>query len=109
MPGDPRFLGAIRALAEQAASYTKLPAPAGQALAGAVEHAAAAAMQAVGSPEALLDIAFAGNDAAVTVVIGCNRPSAAPQPDSSSSDGMSVRWQSDGSRLTCEIRHAISA
>jgi hypothetical protein len=108
MPGDPRFLGAIRALAEQAASYAKLSSDAGTALAGAVERAADAAMQAVGSPDARLDIAFAGNDAAVTVIIGCDRQSAAPQPESSSSDGLSVQWQSDGSRLTCEIRQAIS-
>ena len=39
MPGDERFVGAIRQLAAQAASYAQLPAEAGEVLAGHVEQA----------------------------------------------------------------------
>ena len=109
MPGDPRFLGAIRALTAQAASYANLPAEAGEALAGEVERAAESAIQSSPSAEAPIDVAFTGDDAALTVVIGCQqRPSARP-PDSFSSDGISVHWRSDGSRLTCRIRQTTHA
>ena len=43
MPGDERFVGAIRLLAAQAASYAKLSAEAGEALAGVVERTTQAA------------------------------------------------------------------
>jgi hypothetical protein len=109
MPGDPRFLGAIRALAEQAASYAKLSADAGKALAGEVERAADSAIRAVSSADAVIDVAFAGDESAVTVVIGCDQGGAAARPpDASSSNGISVHWRSDEGRLTCQVRQVVT-
>ena len=48
MPGDERFVGAIRLLAAQAASYAKLSEEAGEALAGVVERTTQALLQSVG-------------------------------------------------------------
>lgn len=106
MPGDPRFLGAIRALAVQAASYAQFPAETGDSLAGDVARAAESAMQSSASDGAPIDVAFTGDESALTVVIGCESAAAAGQPDSSSNAGRSVDWQADGSRLTCHIRQA---
>jgi hypothetical protein len=109
LPGDRRFIGAIRALAAQAASYAQLSVAAGEALASEVERATASAIQSSRSAEAPIDVAFSGDEAALTVVIGCETRGAAERPDSASSEGMSVHWQADGSRLTCQIRQATQA
>jgi hypothetical protein len=109
IPGDPRFVGVIRALAAQAASYANLSAEAGEGLAGEVERATESAMASSASDTAPIDVAFSGDESALTVVIGCDGGTGTRQPDSSSTAGRSVRWQADGSRLTCLIRQATDA
>jgi hypothetical protein len=103
MPGDERFVGAIRLLAAQAASYAQLPAAAGEALASQVERATASAIAAARA-DAPLDFTFSGDERRVAVQIGCTAatPVAAP---AASSGGASVRWSVDGARLTCRIEH----
>ena len=86
-----------------------LSAEASDALAGEVERAAEWAIQFSSSAEAPIAVAFNGDESALTVVIACDRHPAALQPDSSSADGISVHWQSEGSRLTCQIRQATHA
>jgi hypothetical protein len=104
MPGDDRFIGAIRLLAAQAASYAQLPADAGDALAGQVQHATEAAIAAAGSAHTPLEFTFSGDDARVTVEIGCTLPRPAAPPAASGADGVSVHWKAEGSRLTCIIQ-----
>ena len=87
MPGDERFVGAIRLLAAQAASYAQLPADAGEALAGQVQQATEAAIAATGSAAAPIEFTFSGDDARVTVEIGCT----------------------DGSRRTCTMQRPTAA
>ena len=109
MPGDDRFVGAIRLLAAQAASYAQLPADAGEALAGHVQQATEAAIAASGSAETPLEFTFSGDESHVAVRIGCvlSRPAAAPA--SSRTDSVSVNWQAEGSRLTCTIQRPTAA
>jgi hypothetical protein len=109
MPGDERFVGAIRLLAAQAASYAQLSADAGEALAGQVQHATEAAIVAAGASGTPLEFAFSGDAARVTVEIGCTLPRPAAAPVASGADGVSVRWKAEGPRLTCTIQRPTAA
>src|SRR5262245_37484347 len=108
MPGDERFVGAIRLLAAQAASYANLSAEAGQALADRVQRATESAI-AAGSHDGPLDFTFSGDAARVTVRIACQTRAATPAPASSSANGISVNWSADGSRLTCTIQQPTAS
>jgi hypothetical protein len=109
MPGDERFVGAIRLLAAQAASYAKVSAEAGEALADRVQSATQSAIAAAGSDAAPLDFTFSGDDARVTVRIACHANAPTPAPASSSANGVSVNWGADGSRLTCTIQQQTAS
>ena len=109
MPGDDRFVGAIRLLAAQAASYAQVPAQAGAALADRVQSATESAIAAAGSHDTPLDFTFSGDAARVTVRIACLAKAATPAPASSSANGISVTWSADGSRLTCTIQQPTAS
>ena len=109
MPGDERFVGAIRLLAAQAASYAQLSAKAGEALAGAVERATQALIQSIGSGELPIDYTFAGDADRVSIQLACTAAGAAPPPASTAADGVTVNWTADGARLTCSIHQPTTA
>jgi hypothetical protein len=109
MPGDERFVGAIRLLAAQAASYAKVSAEAGEALADQVQRATESAIASTGSHEAPIDFTFSGDEERVTVQIACQAAGPPPTPASSTSDGISVHWSADGTRLICRIQRPTAA
>ena len=109
MPGDERFVGAIRLLAAQAASYAKLPAEAGEALAGAVERATETLIQSIGSPDVPIDYTFSRDADRVSIQFACTAAGAAPPPASTAVDGVTVNWTADGARLTCSIHQPTAA
>src|SRR5688500_7662598 len=102
MPVDERFVGAIRLLAAQAASYAKLSAEAGEVLAGVVERTTQALIQSIGSHELPIDYRFSGDADRVSIQLACTAPGAAP-PASTAVDGVTVNWTADGARLVCSI------
>ena len=109
MPGDDRFVGAIRLLAAQAASYAQLPPEAGEALAGHVQQATEAAIAASGSASIPLEFTFSGDEAHLHVRIDCKPPRPVSAPASSRHDGVTVNWTAEGSRLTCTIQQPTAA
>ena len=109
MPGDERFVGAIRLLAAQAASYAQLTAEAGEVLAGHVQQATEAAIAAGGSASTPLEFMFSGDEASVAVKIRCDLPRPVAAPASSGDAGVSVNWKAEGSRLTCTIQRPTAA
>ena len=109
MPGDLRLVGAVRQLAAQAAGYAQLPADASAALAGHVERAAEAAVEALGTRHAPIELRFSGDETALNVHIACEA-SQAPAPSQAAHDnGVTVDWTSHGSRHLCHIRHRSPA
>jgi len=108
LPGDSRFLGAVRQLATQTADYAQLPPETGAELAGEVERAASTAMAAevAGAP---IEIVFSGTDKAVTVTLSCASTVATPGPRASSPEGISVEWTNNRGRHVCHIRQRIPA
>ena len=108
LPGDARFLGAVRHLATQAADYAQLPSDTGAELAAEVARAAevAFAAEAAGGP---IEIVFSGSDKAVTVTISCASTGAAPGSKSNAGEGISVEWTSSKGRHVCHIRQRIPA
>lgn len=109
MPGDPRFVGAVRQLAAHAAGYAQLTAEAGAALAGQVERAAEAAVEASRVKHGLIELRFSGDDTAINVHIACDAAHLSPAPASSRGEGLSVEWTTNGSRHHCHIRHRSPA
>jgi hypothetical protein len=109
MPGDERLVGAIRQLAAQAAGYAQLSTGASQGLATEVERAATAAIASTDAQDAEIEVRFSGDETALKVQISCEAIASAPTPRSTSNNGMSVDWTSDGSRHTCHIRQRIPA
>ena len=109
MPGDERFVGAIRLLAAQTASYANLSAEAGEALAGEVERATAALIQSTGSRELPIDFAFSGDPDRVSIQLACNAAGAAAPVASKAAEGVTVNWTADGARLTCSIHQPTAA
>lgn len=108
LPGDVRFLSAVRQLADQTAEYAQLgQGDSGAELAAEVERAAGAAFgQAAGGP---VEIVFSGTDTAVSVTISCASSVEAPQATSSTADGISVEWTNVRGRRVCHIRQRIPA
>lgn len=109
LPGDARFVGAVRQLAVQAATYAKLPNAAGEALAHQVERATESAIRSAATDRAPIEVRFSGDEDTVTVVIGCDAARPATPPASTSANGVSVDWSATGSRLTCHIRQPTAA
>jgi hypothetical protein len=109
MPGDPRLLGAVRQLAAHAAGYAQLTAEAGAALAGHVERAAEAAVEASRTRHGPIELRFSGDDRAVNVHIACEAAHASKAPPSSRGEGVSVDWTTNGSHHLCHIRHRSPA
>jgi hypothetical protein len=109
MPGDDRFVEAIRLLAVQAASYVKLSGEAGDALAAEVERATTAALAATGGSGGPIELTFSGDEQQVTVVIACQAAGPIPAPDDAGASGASVRWSTEGTRLTCRIEQPTAA
>src|SRR5688572_605467 len=101
MPGDERLVGAIRQLAAHAAGYAQLSSGASQGLATEVERAASAAIASTDTQGAAIEVRFSGDETALKVQISCAATASAPAPHSTSNNGMSVDWTSDGSRHTC--------
>jgi hypothetical protein len=108
MPGDPRLIGAIRQLATHAAEYAQMPAEAREGLATSVERATEAAIRSTGVHDAVIEFEFSGGRDAVKVEISCEAAPAATIPKSTSVKGVSIDWQTEGSRQTCQIRHALT-
>jgi hypothetical protein len=108
MPGDERFVGAVRLLAAHAAGYAQMTAEAGAALAHHVERAATAAVEAA-KANAPIDLHFSGGEGTVNIHIACEAADAAHPPRSSHGEGVSVEWSAHGSRHTCHIRQRIPA
>ena len=109
MPGEQRFVGAIRLLAAQAASYAQMSAEAGEALANRVHSATESAIAATGSHDTPLDFTFSGDEARVTVRITCQAGTGTAAPAASTVNGISVNWSADGSRLTCTIQQPTAS
>src|SRR5687768_10723903 len=109
MPGDERLVGAIRQLAAHAAGYAQLSSGASQGLATEVEAVATAAIAATSGQDAAIEVRFSGDEAALNVQISCAFAASAPTPRSTSNNGMSVDWTSEGSRHTCHIRQTMPA
>ena len=106
MPGDSRLVGAIRGLTAHAAGYVHLAREIADGLADEVARATEAAIASTDTQSAPIDVRFAGNDAAVLITISC--PARGSTPISSSADGVSVEWTSDGRRHTCQIRQPLT-
>lgn len=86
VPPDLKLAGAVQALATQAAGYVQLPEDGAKTFAADVQSALAGAIGAAnGQP---LEIAFAGDEAAVTVTIA---------------------WTAAGARQTRQVRQQIAA
>jgi hypothetical protein len=109
MPGDRRLVGAVRQLAAHAAGYAQLTAEAGAALAGHVERAAEAAVEASRTKPGPIELRFSGDDTAINVHIVCEAAHAPKAPPSSRGEGVSVEWTMNGSRHVCHIRHRSPA
>ena len=109
MPGDDRFVGAVRLLAAHAAGYAQLTAEAGAALAHHVERATEAAVEAAKSKNAPIELRFSGDEGTVNIHITCEAAGSARPPRSSHGEGVSVDWSANGSRHTCHIRQRIPA
>jgi hypothetical protein len=109
MPGDERFVGAIRLLAAQTASYANLSAEAGEALAGEVGRATEALVQSTGSRELPIEFAFSGDANGVSIQLACTAAGAATPPPSTAAEGVTVNWTADGARLTCSIHQPTAA
>ena len=109
MPGDVRLLGAVRQLAAHAAGYAQLTAEAGQGFARLVERATEAAMAVLTAPQSAISLRFAGSGRAIDVLISCDAMSTPTTHHPVSPGGVSVQWQSDGSRQTCHIRQPLPA
>jgi hypothetical protein len=107
VPGDERFVGAIRLLAAQAATYANLPAETGAALADEVQRATEALMRSAASPDVPIDCTFAGEGHLLKVQLAS--PTTAAAPASTAADGRTVDWSADGARLTCSIHQHTSA
>jgi hypothetical protein len=104
MPSDARLVGAIRQLTAHAAGYAQLAKDAGEALARHVERATKTAIDAARTPADVIEFRFSRDETAVTVVISADAAPDAPPPRSSSDDGVSVDWKTNGSRHICQIR-----
>jgi hypothetical protein len=109
LPGDARLVDAVRGLTAHAAAYAALGDSARQGLAEQVAAATAAAMAATRGVSAPIDLHFTGDDEAISVVISCEADASAPRPASTSSQHLTVDWETAGSRQVCHIRHRISA
>jgi hypothetical protein len=109
MPGDARFVGAARQLTAHAAGYAQLTVEAGAELAGQVEHAAQAAVQAAGSRRTPIELRFTRDGGAVNVHIACEAAQSASPPRSSHGKAVTVDWTRTGSRHVCHIRYRTSA
>jgi hypothetical protein len=108
MPGDGRLVGAVRQLAAHAAGYAHLTAEAAATLAGHVERAAEAAVEA-SAAEAPIELRFHGDDGAINVHIACAAAHASRPPRSLRDEGISVDWSTSGSRHLCHIRQRSPA
>ncbi len=74
LPGDARFLEAIRLLAVQAAGYAGLSADQGTALAADVAREAQAALTASHHGQPSLELVFAGDEGGVSIRISGGGP-----------------------------------
>jgi hypothetical protein len=74
-----------------------------------VERAATAAIASTQVQDAEIEVRFSGDESAVKVLISCDAAASAPKPRSSSDNGVSVDWTSEGSRYTCRILQRIPA
>ena len=109
MPGDARLVAAIRQLTAHAAGYAQLPAPAGERLAGHVEHATEAAIAAANVAHVRIKYRFTADPGSIVVVFSCDATeAAAPPPASIASDGLTVDWTVEGSRRVCRIRQGMA-
>jgi hypothetical protein len=109
MPGDARFVGAVRQLAAHAAGYAQLTAEAGAVLAGHVERAAEAAVEVCQTRHAPIELRFSGDDTAINVHIVCDAGHGSTAPRSSRGEGVTVEWTTNGSRHRCHIRQRSPA
>jgi len=109
LPGDSRLVDAVRGLTAHAAGYALLGDSAREGLVGQVAAATQTAIAAARGPNVPIDVRFTGDDDAITVVISCEAEASAPRPTSTSSGGVTVDWETEGSRHVCHIRHRISA
>ena len=109
LPADVRLIGAVKLLASQAAEYVKLTPEANQRLASHVERAAEAAIASSAVPHHPIQVRFSADQHAIDVLIATEASSSVALPASSSTDGISVDWTSEGSRRTCRIRRPLPA
>ena len=109
LPGDTRLIGAVKQLAAQAAGYAQLTADAGERLASQVELATQAAIASSPVPHHPIHLRFMADEHAIDVVISSDVMASAGTPASSASDGVTVKWTTEGSRRICHIRRPLSA
>ena len=108
MPRDARLVGAVRGLAAHAAGYVQLAADAAEDLANQVARATETAIAVTGTQPGPIDFRFAGDAAAISVIITCPAAPATGAPPSTSGGGVTVTWSTNGAHHTCEITQRIS-
>jgi hypothetical protein len=103
LPGDPRLVGAVRALTSHAAGYAHLNVAARDDLASQVVAATEAAMASVAGADAAITLHFTGDDARLNVIISFATGGTPPPAPSTSSGHVSTEWTTEGSRHVCRI------
>ena len=109
LPGDRRFLLAVRDLAAHAASYAQLGQPAASNLADEVTAATEAAIASSRHDAAPLALAFRRHATGFEVVLRCAAGDALKTPPAPTAQGLTVAWAKEGVEHVCRITQRVTA